>query len=79
MHDDARRACGGRFDADLCLARLHAYGSEDVYKRQVVMYAISAALSYALTRLMIVISRRVVNTMRHDVFQKLSELPKEPS
>ena len=35
----------------------------------VVMYAISAALSYALTRLMIVISRRVVNTMRHDVFQ----------
>ena len=41
----------------------------------VVMYAISAALSYALTRLMIVISRRVVNTMRHDVFQKLSELP----
>ena len=30
----------------------------------VVMYAISAALSYALTRLMIVISRRVVNTMR---------------
>ena len=41
----------------------------------VVMYAISAALSYALTRLMIVISRRVVNTMRHDVFQQLSELP----
>ena len=41
----------------------------------VVMYAMSAALSYALTRLMIVISRRVVNTMRHDVFQKLSELP----
>ena len=41
----------------------------------VVMSAQSAALSYALTRLMIVISRRVVNTMRHDVFQKLSELP----
>ena len=42
----------------------------------VVMYAISAALSYALTRLMIVISRRVV---KHDAarlcFQKLSELP----
>ncbi len=34
----------------------------------VVMYAISAALSCA-TRLMIVISRRVVNTMRHDVFK----------
>ena len=29
VHDDARRACGGRFDADLCLARLHAHGSED--------------------------------------------------
>lgn len=27
--DDARRACGGRFDADLCLAWLHAHGSED--------------------------------------------------
>ena len=32
-------------------------------------------LSYALTRLMIVISRRVVNTMRRDVFNKLTELP----
>ena len=41
----------------------------------VVLYAISAGLSYALTRLMIVISRRVVNTMRREVFNKLTELP----
>lgn len=41
----------------------------------VVLYAVSAGLSYALTRLMIVISRRVVNTMRREVFNKLTELP----
>ena len=41
----------------------------------VLLYIASAVLSYALTRLMIVISRRVVNTMRRDVFNKLTELP----
>ena len=41
----------------------------------VLLYNASAVLSYALTRLMIVISRRVVNTMRRDVFNKLTELP----
>ncbi|MGN0479552.1 MAG: ABC transporter ATP-binding protein [Hominenteromicrobium sp.] len=40
-----------------------------------VVYVVSAALSYGLTRLMIVISRCVVNTMRRDVFNKLTELP----
>ncbi|MCH5196549.1 MAG: ABC transporter ATP-binding protein [Oscillospiraceae bacterium] len=39
------------------------------------VYIASAALSYLLSRLMIVISRRVVNTMRRDVFNKLTELP----
>ena len=41
----------------------------------IVLYILSAGLSYGLTRLMIVISRRVVNTMRRDVFHKLTELP----
>ena len=41
----------------------------------VVLYILSAGLSYGLTRLMIVISRRVVYTMRRDVFHKLTELP----
>ena len=41
----------------------------------IVMYALSGILAYLLTRLMIVISRRVVNTMRRDVFNKLTELP----
>ena len=41
----------------------------------VVLYILSAAFSYLLSRLMIVISRRVVNTMRRDVFNKLTELP----
>ena len=41
----------------------------------VLLYIASAVLSYALTRLMIVISRRVVNTMRRDVFNKLTALP----
>ncbi len=41
----------------------------------VVLYVASSILSYALARLMIVISRRVVNTMRRDVFNKLTELP----
>lgn len=41
----------------------------------VVLYALSGILSYILTRLMIVISRKVVNTMRRDVFNKLTELP----
>ncbi len=40
-----------------------------------ILYAASSVLGYALTRLMIVISRKVVNTMRRDVFNKLSELP----
>lgn len=39
------------------------------------VYVLSAALSYLLSRLMIVISRRVVNTMRRDVFNRLTELP----
>lgn len=41
----------------------------------IAMYLLSAVLSYVLTRLMIVISRRVVNTMRKDVFDKLTRLP----
>lgn len=41
----------------------------------VLIYIASAILSYALSRLMIVVSRRVVNTMRGDVFNKLTELP----
>lgn len=40
-----------------------------------VLYGASAVFSYILTRLMIVISRRVVNTMRRDVFNKLTLLP----
>ncbi len=40
-----------------------------------VLYAVSAGLGYLLSRLMIYISRRVVNTMRRDVFNKLTELP----
>ncbi|MBQ1986320.1 MAG: ABC transporter ATP-binding protein, partial [Clostridia bacterium] len=40
-----------------------------------VLYAVSSGLGYALSRLMIFISRRVVNTMRRDVFNKLTELP----
>ena len=39
------------------------------------VYVLSAALSYLLSRLMIVISRKVVNTMRRDVFNRLTELP----
>ena len=39
------------------------------------VYIASAALSYLLSRLMIVISRRVVNKMRRDVFNRLTELP----
>lgn len=39
------------------------------------VYIASAALSYLLSRLMIVISRRVVNNMRRDVFNRLTELP----
>lgn len=41
----------------------------------VAVYVASAMLSYLLSRLMIVISRRVVNTMRRDVFNRLTELP----
>ena len=40
----------------------------------VLIYIASAILAYALSRLMIVVSRRVVNTMRGDVFNKLTEL-----
>lgn len=40
-----------------------------------VLYAVSSGLGYLLSRLMIYISRRVVNTMRRDVFNKLTELP----
>ena len=39
------------------------------------VYVLSAVLSYLLQRLMIVISRRVVNSMRRDVFNRLTELP----
>lgn len=38
-------------------------------------YVISAVLSYALQRLMILISRKVIFKMRSDVFNKLTELP----
>ena len=41
----------------------------------IALYAVSAGLGYLLSRLMIYISRRVVNTMRRDVFNKLTELP----
>lgn len=40
-----------------------------------LLYAVSAVFGYILTRLMIVLSRRVVNTMRRDVFNKLTALP----
>ena len=40
-----------------------------------LVYLLSAVLSYVLSRLMIVVSRRVVNRMRQDVFDKLTELP----
>lgn len=40
-----------------------------------VVYLLSAGLSFLLSRLMIVISRRVVNRMRQDVFDKLTMLP----
>lgn len=39
------------------------------------LYVSSGILSYTLSRLMILVSRRVVNTMRRDVFNKLTELP----
>ena len=39
------------------------------------VYVLSAVFSYLLSRLMIVISRKVVNTMRRDVFDRLTELP----
>jgi len=39
------------------------------------LYVISSLLGYVMSRLMIAISRRVVNTMRRDVFNKLTELP----
>lgn len=52
------------------------FSSVELYSAlMVLLYIASAVLSYALTRLMIVISRRVVNTMRRDVFNKLTELP----
>ena len=38
-------------------------------------FGISAILSYALQRLMIVISRKVIYRLRSDVFNKLTELP----
>ncbi len=41
----------------------------------VVLYILSALLSYILSRLMIIVSRKVVNRMRKDVFDKLTELP----
>ena len=40
-----------------------------------VLYLSSAVLAFVLSRLMIVVSRRVVNTMRRDVFNKLTQLP----
>ena len=39
------------------------------------LYLSSAVLAFVLSRLMIVVSRKVVNTMRRDVFNKLTELP----
>ncbi len=39
------------------------------------LYILSALLSFLLSRLMIVVSRRVVNAMRRDVFNKLTQLP----
>ena len=41
----------------------------------IVLYILSGVLSYMLTRLMIVISRKVINRMRSDVFNKLTVLP----
>lgn len=41
----------------------------------IVLYVLSGLLSYLLTRLMIIISRKVVSRMRSDVFNKLTELP----
>lgn len=41
----------------------------------VLLYLCSCVFSYLLSRLMIVISRKVVNTMRREVFNKLTELP----
>ena len=40
-----------------------------------LVYLLSAGLSLLLSRLMIVVSRRVVNRMRQDVFDKLTTLP----
>lgn len=38
-------------------------------------YGASALMSYGLSRVMIRLSRRVVQQMRHDVFEKLVQLP----
>ncbi len=40
-----------------------------------VFYVVSAALSYGLASLMIVISQRIIQTMRKDVFDRLTTLP----
>lgn len=63
---DAIEVGEGRID----LSRVWKYAGA-----MAAVYVSSAALSYLLSRLMIVISRRVVNTMRRDVFNRLTELP----
>ena len=44
-------------------------------KMMVICYALSAAMSYALSVIMIKISQKIVRTMRAQLFKKLTELP----
>ncbi len=44
-------------------------------KMMVICYALSAAMSYALSIIMIKISQNIVRTMRAQLFKKLTELP----
>jgi ATP-binding cassette subfamily B multidrug efflux pump len=41
----------------------------------IIIYAVSAALSFSMTRIMVIVSRKVVYKMRKQVFEKLAELP----
>ncbi len=43
--------------------------------QMILFYAISAALGYGLSVLMIAISRKVIYQMRKDVFERLSDMP----
>jgi ATP-binding cassette subfamily B protein len=44
-------------------------------KMMVICYALSAAMSYALSIIMIKMSQKIVRTMRAQLFKKLTELP----